>query len=192
MAAIPGSQPNALVRCFLVAGLTVAAAVLAIATPARAGLTYLPHHLAVETNQRYGHDCFWAPPKGMDYANLPNAEPIQKPNLYPDVGSTYFVAQYILPEGASLTFHGEFGHQRYMSWTMFGRPGDLGQIVSADHLRDFRIKPDRGSINPFLPGRAAGAGPATTPSTSSPARFPRTARRTRSTPRPPTPRPGWA
>lgn len=159
MAAIPGSQPNALVRCFLVAGLTVAAAVLAIATPARAGLTYLPHHLAVETNQRYGHDCFWAPPKGMDYANLPNAEPIQKPNLYPDVGSTYFVAQYILPEGASLTFHGEFGHQRYMSWTMFGRPGDLGQIVSADHLRDFQIKPDRGSINPFLPGKSRRGGP---------------------------------
>ena len=159
MAAIPGSQPNALVRCFLVAGLTVAAAVLAIATPARAGLTYLPHHLAVETNQRYGHDCFWAPPKGMDYANLPNAEPIQKPNLYPDVGSTYFVAQYVLPEGASLTFHGEFGHQRYMSWTMFGRPGDLGQIVSADHLRDFRIKPDRGSINPFLPGKSRRGGP---------------------------------
>ena len=131
----------------------------AIAAPARADLTYLPHHLAVETNQKYGHDCFWAPPKGMDYANLPNAEPIQKPNLYPDVGSTYFVAQYVLPEGASLTFHGKFGHQRYMSWTMFGRPGELGQIASADHLRDFQIKPDKGSVNPFLPGGSRTGGP---------------------------------
>lgn len=139
----------------------VATAVLiaAIAGRARADLTYLPHHLAVETNAKYGHDCFWAPPKGMDYANLPGAKPIQKPNLYPDVGSTYFVAQYVLPAGASLTFHGKFGHQRYMSWTMFGRPGQLGQIASADHLRDFQIKPDKGSVNPFLPRGSRRGGP---------------------------------
>ncbi|MFN8112746.1 MAG: hypothetical protein U0R51_06055 [Solirubrobacterales bacterium] len=136
-----------------------AAAALLVAVPARADLHYLPHHLAVETNQKYGHDCFWAPPKGMDYGDLPNAIPIQKPNLYPDVGSTYFVAQYKLPEGASLTFHGEFGHQRYMSWTMFGRPGELGQIASADHLRDFQIVPDKGSVNPFLPGGSRTGGP---------------------------------
>ena len=129
-----------------------AAAAMIIAAPARAGLTYLPHHLAVETNAKYGHDCFWAPPKGMDYANLPGALPIQKPNLYPDIGSTYFVAQYALPAGASLTFHGTYGHERYMSWTMFGRPGTLGQIVSADHLRDFQIRPDSGSTNPFVVG----------------------------------------
>src|SRR4029079_19585138 len=120
---------------------------LLIAVPARADLHFLPHHIAVETNQKYGRDCFWAPPKGMDTADLPNAIPIQKPNLYPDVGSTYFVAQYKLPEGASLTFHGKFGDQRYMSWTMFGRPGELGQIASADHLRDFQIEPDKGSVN---------------------------------------------
>jgi hypothetical protein len=132
--------------------LAAAGFLVAAAAPARADLTYLPHHLAVETNQRYGDDCFWAPPKGMDYADLPGAEPIQKPNLYPDIGSTYFVAQYVLPAGASLTFHGRYGYLRYMSWTMFGRPGELGQIVSADHLRDFRIKPDRGSVNPFVVG----------------------------------------
>jgi hypothetical protein len=159
MAAISRSQSIASVRRCLVAGMIAAAAVLAVAAPARADLTYLPHHLAVETNQKYGHDCFWAPPKGMDYATLPNAEPIQTPTLYPDVGSTYFVAQYELPAGASLTFHGKFGHQRYMSWTMFGRPGDLGQIASADHLRDFQIKPDKGSINPFLPRGSRTGGP---------------------------------
>jgi len=139
--------------------LVLAAAAALAAAPARADLTNLPHHLAVETNEKYGHDCFWAPPKGMDYANLPGAKPIQKPNLYPDVGSTYFVAQYVLPEGASLTFHGRFGHERYMSWTMFGRPGELGQIASADHLRDFQIEPDRGSVNPFLPGESRNGGP---------------------------------
>ena len=132
---------------------------LLIAVPARANLNFLPHHIAVETDRKYGDDCFWAPPKGMDYADLPNAIPIQKPNLFPDVGSTYFVAQYKLPEGASLTFHGKFGHQRYMSWTMFGRPGELGQIASADNLRDLHIEPDKGSINPFLPGRSRMGGP---------------------------------
>lgn len=122
-----------------------------VTASANAGLTYLPHKLAVETNEKYGSDCLWAPPKGMDYANLPNAIPIQKPNLYPDVGSTYFVAQYKLPAGASLTFHGKFGYQRYMSWTMFGRPGELGQIASANRIRDVWIRPDRGSYNPFRP-----------------------------------------
>lgn len=133
--------------CAVLLGLTLLAA--GTAATAAAGLNFLPHRLAVKTNNKYGHDCFWAPPKGMDYANLPNAIPIQKPNLYPDLGSTYFVAQYVLPEGASLTFHGKFGHLRYMSWTMYGRPGRLGQIASADHLRDYQIKPDKGSINPF-------------------------------------------
>ncbi len=144
----------------LAAALIGCSALIAVAAaPAAADLTYLPHRLAVKTNERYGHDCFWAPPKGMDYANLPGAKPIQKPNLFPDVGSTYFVGQYVLPEGAGLTFHGKFGHQRYMSWTMFGRPDDLGQIASADHLRDFQIKPDRGSVNPFLPGGSRKGGP---------------------------------
>jgi hypothetical protein len=156
---VPRPDRSSPLRRHLVAIFAALLACAAAAAPARADLTYLPHHLAVETNDKYGHDCFWAPPKGMDYANLPDAEPIQKPNLYPDVGSTYFVAQYVLPEGASLTFHGKFGDQRYMSWTMFGRPGELGQIASADHLRDFRIKPDKGSVNPFLPNGSRKGGP---------------------------------
>ena len=143
----------------VVALLAGAVVIAAAAGPARADLTYLPHHLAVKTNDKYGHDCFWAPPKGMDYANLPGSKPIQTPNLYPDVGSTYFVAQYVLPAGASLTFHGKYGDERYMSWTMFGRPGDLGQIASADHLRDVQIQPDKGSVNPFVVGNRRNAHP---------------------------------
>lgn len=150
------SLPAALVAAVLLTLVSLAAFGAAFAN---ASLNYLPHKLAVETNNKYGHDCFWAPPKGMDYANLPGAIPIQKPNLYPDVGSTYFVAQYVLPEGASLTFHGKFGYQRYMSWTMFGRPGDLGQIGAGDHIRDFQIRPDKGSINPFRPGAMRNGGP---------------------------------
>jgi hypothetical protein len=149
---------TAVIRRVAGALLAFAASTAAGAVPAQADLTYLPHHLAVETNERYGHDCFWAPPKGMDYANLPGAKPIQTPNLYPDVGSTYFVAQYVLPEGASLTFNGKYGHQRYMSWTMF-RPVGGGQLGPGDHLRDFQIKADKGSVNPFVIGNRRDAGP---------------------------------
>jgi hypothetical protein len=121
----------------------------ACAVPAHAGTTFLPLRLAKLTNERYGHDCFWAPPKGMDYARLPNTLPIQTPNLYPDVGSTYFVGQYLLPAGASLTFQGRFPHERYFSYTIF-KSLSGGQIGPGDHIRDEDIVPDAGSANPFV------------------------------------------
>lgn len=126
------------------------ALIAAGATSAQAGTTYLPLKLAKLTNERYGHDCFWAPPKGMDYARLPNTLPIQTPNLYPDVGSTYFVGQYLLPAGATLTFQGKFPHQRYFSYTIF-KSLSGGQIGPGDHLTDQDIVPDKGSVNPFVP-----------------------------------------
>src|SRR3954453_23844322 len=108
------------------AGLLAAAAV-----PAQAGTAYLSPGLAKLTNDKYGHDCFWAPPKGVDYGKLPGALPIQTPNLYPDVGSTYFVGQYILPAGAKLTFRGRYPKSRYMSYTIFRAVGG-GQIGPGD------------------------------------------------------------
>ncbi len=44
------------VRRPLLAALLATAAILVAATPAHADLNYLPHHIAVETNERYGHD----------------------------------------------------------------------------------------------------------------------------------------
>lgn len=128
-----------------------ATAILAAAGPVSALTDYLPPKMARLTNARYDHDCFWGGPKGMDYENLPGAQPIQKPNLYPDVGSTYFVGQYILPAGASLTFHGRYPYERYFSWTIF-KSLIGGQIGHGDHLRDVQIAPDPGSVNPFIPG----------------------------------------
>jgi hypothetical protein len=130
------------------AGLLAAAAVAAV--PAQAGTSYLSPKLAKLTNDKYGHDCFWAPPKGVDYGKLPGALPIQTPNLYPDVGSTYFVGQYILPGGATLTFNGRYPKSRYMSWTIFRSVGG-GQLGPGDHMRDLNIAPDKGSVNPFVP-----------------------------------------
>ncbi len=143
--------PPKMIRRLTAVALVVVALVAMTAARADANINYLPPKLAVETNEKYGHDCFWAPPKGMDYGDLPGALPIQKPNLYPDVGSTYFVAQYVLPEGASLTLKGEFPHERYMSFTMF-KPLGGGQIGPGDNIRDEEIVPDKGSKNPFIPG----------------------------------------
>ena len=143
----------------LAAALSAAAVLLAAtALPAAAGTTYLTPKLAKLTNARYNHDCFWGGPKGMDYVNMPDVQEIQIPNLYPDVGSTYFVGQYHLPQGASLTFHGTFPYERYMSWTMFAAVGG-GQIGPGDHLRDVEIVPDRGSVNPFVTSHRRGARP---------------------------------
>ncbi len=153
------SHPAASVVLRAAGALAAAAALTAAgASPAPAGTTFLPPKLAKLTNARYNHDCFWAAPKGMDYANLPGAQEIQTPNLYPDVGSTYFVAQYVLPAGASLTFRDRYPYERYMSWTMFAPVGG-GQIGPGDHLRDVQIAPDRGSVNPFLPGHRRDARP---------------------------------
>lgn len=142
------SPVPSLFRSSLVAG---ALGALLAAVPAGAGTTFLPPNLVKQTNARYGHDCFWAPPKGTDYGDLPGALPIQKPNLYPDVGSTYFVGQYLLPAGAKLTFRGRYPHERYMSYTIFKAVGG-GQIGPGDHMRDLDIAPDKGSVNPFVPG----------------------------------------
>jgi hypothetical protein len=100
------------------------------------------------TNRRYRNDPFWAPPKGVNYGLLVGAMPIQQPGLYPDQGSTYFVAQFHLPEGAHLTLHGEYGHLRYFSFTVAAQLGD-GQLGNGDFLRDVEIEPEPGSTNPF-------------------------------------------
>ena len=130
-----------------------AAAVLLWATSAGASVTFFKRGLAERTNRLYNHDCFWGGPRGMDYALLPDPQPIQIPNLYPDVGSTYFVAQFFLPDGASLTIHGDAPHERYFSFTIASNlPG--GGLGNGDFLRDELIVPDPGSVNPAQPDQS--------------------------------------
>src|SRR5262249_44787943 len=70
------------------------------------------------TNQRYHNDPFWVGPKGIIYGVLPGSQPAQLGHLYPDGGSTYFFAQFKLPEGSHLEIHGQFPHTRYVSFTV--------------------------------------------------------------------------
>ena len=106
--------------------------------------------VVVRTNQKYNHDCFWAGPKGVNYGRLPDAQPIQKPALYPDQFSTYFVAQFKMPENAYLEITGEYPHERYFSFTVATQLPHH-QLGNGDYLRDDQINPDQGSFNPFRP-----------------------------------------
>jgi hypothetical protein len=107
--------------------------------------------LVVEiTNKKYNHDCFWGGPKGIDYGLLPGSQPIQTPVLYPDQGSTYFVAQFKLPaKDAILIIHGDYPHERYFSFTAATQFHD-GTIGGGNSLRDDQIVPDPKSTNPFI------------------------------------------
>lgn len=111
-----------------------------------------PVDLVRKTNALYGKDCFWAGPRGMEYAMLPVGEvrAVQVPNLYPDVQATYFVARFKLPQGAQLSFSGRYPHARYLSYALQTRAGD--EYLAGDVLTDLDIAPARGSRNPFLPG----------------------------------------
>lgn len=103
------------------------------------------------TNRRYQQDPFWGGPKGIEYGKLVGALPIQLGNLYPDQGATYFVGAFHMPKGSSLTICGEYGHQRYFSYTVAAQLGN-GQLGNGDFLRDDQIEPYGDSVNPFLPG----------------------------------------
>jgi hypothetical protein len=124
-----------------------AGALLWTAVPVHADPRFFPKSIAVWTNNHYNHDCFWGGPRGMDYAVLPNPQPIQIPNLYPDVGSTYLVAQFKLPDGAYLTIHGDVPYERYFSFTIANNLAG-GGLGGGDFLRDEFIEPDAGSVNP--------------------------------------------
>ena len=107
----------------------------------------------VRTDERYGHDGFWLGPRGRDYgALLEHPKPYQIANLYPDSNASYWIAQYELPVGATLTLHGRFPHCRYASFALY-RPDPLGSFTAtSEAIVDHEIEPDPGSANPFVPG----------------------------------------
>ncbi|HEX4483075.1 MAG TPA: polymer-forming cytoskeletal protein [Solirubrobacteraceae bacterium] len=130
------------------AGLTSLGFVTGLTSTSEASTLFFPRAIAEETNALYDHNCFWGGPRGMDYAALPEPQPIQIPNLYPDKGSTYFPAQLEMPEGSSLTIHGVYPLERYFSFTVANQLGN-GSVGNGDFLRDTQIEPDPGSVNPF-------------------------------------------
>ena len=96
--------------------------------------------------------CFW----GAPWANVGPINQLHytSPNtLGPDTDVGYYYTRFQLPAGATVTLHGQFPHSRFTSLTTYKTVGGVAGI-SSTWLLDKQIKPDRGSINPFLPGAA--------------------------------------
>lgn len=83
--------------------------------------------------------CFWSrgPASGDPYLNI----------AYPDTATYYWAATFTVPQGARLSIEGRFAHSRYMSFISYDEAGRPIESVA-----DYLIKPNPGSVNPFLPG----------------------------------------
>lgn len=81
--------------------------------------------------------CFWSrgPASADPYLNV----------AYPDSATFYWAATFTVPDNAKLSLEGKFPHSRYMSFISYdgaGRP--------IESVADYLIKPNAGSINPFI------------------------------------------
>ena len=83
-------------------------------------------------------DCFWTSVFDERSSNA----------FYPETSVNYYLGRVNLPPEGSLVLRGRYPHARYMSFNAYdeaGRPTDA--------LADRRIRPERGSTNPFRAGR---------------------------------------
>jgi hypothetical protein len=106
----------------------------------------------IRTDTRYGHDGLFQGPRGWGYWNyLEYPRPIQNPNLWPDMQSTYFIGRFALPAGASLTLNYTYPRARYFQFALY--KSERGTFVSiGEDLSGPQIEPDPGSTNPFRVG----------------------------------------
>jgi hypothetical protein len=106
----------------------------------------------IRTDERYGHDGFFEPPRGWAYWNyLERPQPIQNPNLWPDMQATYFFHQFVMPAGSTMTLRGEYPHVRYLQFALYKAERDTFVSIGEDLAGD-EIEPDPGSTNPFRVG----------------------------------------
>jgi hypothetical protein len=89
--------------------------------------------------------CFWT---GPFTAKNPKTNA-----AFPGTEITYWGARFTTPPGAVLTLKGRFPHARYSSFNAYENNG-----ASASALSDREIRPDRGSVNPSIPGKNRSAG----------------------------------
>jgi hypothetical protein len=87
-------------------------------SPARFGDRSLEN--TIRTDERYGHDGLFQGPRGWCYWNyLEHPKPIQNPNLWPDMRSTYFIGRFAMPAGSSLTLRGRFPYVRFFQFALY-------------------------------------------------------------------------
>jgi hypothetical protein len=106
----------------------------------------------IRTDTRYGHDGLFQGPRGWGYWNyLEHPRPIQNPNLWPDMQSTYLVGRIALPAGATLTLHYTYPRARYFQFAFYKE--EHATFVSiGEALEGPQFDPDPGSTNPFRVG----------------------------------------
>ena len=106
----------------------------------------------IRTDERYGHDGLFQGPRGWCYWNyLERPKPIQNPNLWPDMRSTYFLGRFSMPPGSSLTLRGEFPYARFFQFALYRWERDTF-VAIGQSLRGPDFEPDSGSTNPFRIG----------------------------------------
>ncbi|MEW4486512.1 hypothetical protein AB1L42_00440 [Thalassoglobus sp. JC818] len=106
----------------------------------------------IRTDERYGHDGLFQGPRGWVYWNyLENPKPIQNPNLWPDMRSTYFIGRFALPAGSSMNLQGSFPYARFFQFALYKFERNTF-VAFGESLKGHEIEPDSGSINPFVSG----------------------------------------
>jgi hypothetical protein len=128
-----GALVSALIMFGALAGASVASAAKAGA-PAVRSVVHFPAHGPGGQNS---HACFWGVSYTQETRNI----------IWPDSHTDYPVSIDTIPAGGKIVLHGRFPHARFFSLTTSSVLG-----VIRGHLYDTSIKPDKGSINPFLPG----------------------------------------
>ncbi|WP_169972704.1 hypothetical protein [Tautonia rosea] len=106
----------------------------------------------VRTDERYGHDRLFQGPRGWVYWNvLEGPKPIQNPNLWPDMQSTYFLGRFAMPPGSSMTLRGSFPYARFFQFAIYKFERETF-VAIGESLRGPDFEPDPLSENPFRVG----------------------------------------
>ncbi|MFZ1323003.1 MAG: DUF1254 domain-containing protein [Ignavibacteria bacterium] len=108
--------------------------------------------LVVRTDERYGHDNLFLGPRGWGYWQfLEYPKPIQNPNLWPEMQSTYFKVDLKLLPGSGIVFRGTFPHCRYFQIALYKAENNTF-VSTGEALAGNEINADPGSENPFIVG----------------------------------------
>jgi hypothetical protein len=106
----------------------------------------------VRTDERYGHDGLFHGPRGKAYWDrLEHPRPVQNANLWPDMQSTYFLANLTLPAGSVLTLRGAYPRARYFKIALYKFMNNTFTSINESFAAQ-EIEPDPGSVNPYLVG----------------------------------------
>jgi hypothetical protein len=106
----------------------------------------------VRTDERYGADGLFQGPRGWGYWNyLSDPRPIQNPNLWPDMHSTYFIARFELPAGARMVMKQGFPHTRYFQFALYVSENNTF-VSNGETITGPGIQPDPGAVNPYVAG----------------------------------------